>query len=89
MKKEGYYTIDHRSFNGKLQEMGTYTCSHCNKIVVLNPERIRNRAYCPKCDHNICDTCEDERVRTGLCNPFKKQADEYYDLASKGLIING
>lgn len=46
-------------------ESATYTCSHCHRVVVLNPDRTRAREYCPKCDHRICDGCGAERRRTG------------------------
>ena len=37
-------------------ESATITCSHCHRTVVLNPQRDRERGYCPKCDHYICDS---------------------------------
>jgi hypothetical protein len=43
---------------GRLFETATITCSHCNGVVVLNPLRTRERAYCSKCDHYICDSCK-------------------------------
>lgn len=61
----------------KVFEAATNTCSHCQRIVIRNPARERPRAYCPKCDHFICDWCEAERVRTGVCRPWKKVIDEF------------
>lgn len=91
---EGYIRIDHRESPGldmpfvgrnTLFESSTVTCSHCQRIVINNPQRTRARGYCPKCDHYICDLCEDERVRTGVCKPFKQIIDEFIDLTAKGL----
>lgn len=42
---------------GKTLEAPTLTCAHCKGSVVLNPERIRKREYCQKCDDYVCDGC--------------------------------
>lgn len=42
---------------GQILEAPTMTCSHCTGCVVLNPDRIRKREYCQKCDDYICDAC--------------------------------
>jgi hypothetical protein len=39
-----------------VMESATITCSHCQKTVVLNPQRTRERGWCTKCDHYICDS---------------------------------
>jgi hypothetical protein len=66
----------------RLFEAPTFTCSHCTRVVIMNPQRERSRAYCPKCDHLICDWCEAERVRTGVCRPFNQVIDEHLRKAS-------
>jgi len=38
-------------------ESSTITCVHCNRVVVLNPNRTREREYCSLCDSYICDNC--------------------------------
>lgn len=69
---------------GQQLERDTKTCSHCQRLVVLNPGRVRQRAYCPKCDAYICDGCEAERVKTGGdCIPFKMILDRAATLAEK------
>lgn len=95
---EGYLEIDHREspgldsnlfpFRGSntLFQTPTVNCSHCERLVVLNPDRSRSRGYCPKCDRYVCDQCESERVRTGICYPFKRIIDDFIDNAAKGLI---
>lgn len=40
-----------------LTEFDLMVCNHCNRIVVLNPERTRSRGYCPNCDMYTCDEC--------------------------------
>ena len=60
-----------------LFESATFTCSHCQVVVVLNPDRSRERAHCKGCNHLICDSCGAERARTGLCRTFNQLIDEH------------
>lgn len=53
-------------------EAPTITCSHCQTIVVINPNRTRERAYCPKCDHYLCDNCGAAYAQTRVCVTFKQ-----------------
>jgi hypothetical protein len=69
---------------GMLLETATYRCNHCTRQIVKNPLRERERGYCPKCDHYICDTCEATRLRTGVCKPVAKIIDEFLENAAKG-----
>jgi hypothetical protein len=68
---------------GQLLERDIKQCSHCQRGVVLNPGRVRDRAVCPKCYAFICDGCEAVRARTGDCVPFKQILDRACDLAEK------
>ena len=68
-----------------LFEAPTYTCSHCQFVVVLNPNRTRERAYCPKCDKYICDNCGAIRAANGgECKTFNQIIDEAQEKAVKG-----
>lgn len=58
-------------------ESATFTCPHCEVVVVKNPDRSRERAWCRHCDHYLCDGCGTELQRTGVCYPYK---DMIYDL---------
>lgn len=69
-----------------LYEAATYTCSHCQAIVVLNPERIRERAYCRGCNHRICDGCAAIKARTLTCKTFEQVIDE---VTSQPTIFTG
>lgn len=94
---EGYLLIDHTAGDGmdslgqrpavpggRKLESATITCSHCQRVVVLNPDRSRSRGYCPKCDHFICDDCEIVRVASGgACKPFKQVIDEHLESVVK------
>lgn len=66
--------------SGSMYESATITCCHCQVVVVLNPLRTRERGYCSKCDHYVCDhpTCNSQ------CVPFKKIVDDALEAAVKG-----
>ena len=89
---EGYVMIDHRESpgldhpllgKGTLFQAPTYNCSHCQRLVIINPKRNRERANCTKCDHIICDECGTNMRLTGICRPFKQIVDEWWDRVSK------
>jgi hypothetical protein len=63
-------------------ETATFTCSHCQTVVIINPDRKRQRAYCRGCNHLLCDPCGAERALTGVCRTFEQKIDLF--LASKG-----
>lgn len=80
-----------------LFEAPTITCSHCQVVVVINPLRTRERAYCPKCDHYLCDRCGIIRaLNGGDCFSFKELADKLQEQGerqiqaeARGLILPG
>lgn len=76
-KFEGCLIIDHRESpgitpeqarfgpavgKGKMLEAPTYSCVHCQRVVIMNPLRTRARVYCGKCDDYVCDPCEARRA---------------------------
>lgn len=69
-----------------LYESATYTCSHCQSVVVLRPDRSRERAYCRKCDHYICDGCGATMAITKECKTFNQIADEVMNEGAKIII---
>lgn len=71
----GVVALDNRASGGRLFEADTYTCTHCNRVVVLNPERKRDRYKCRGCSHHICDECAAERMAGGECLTFTQRAD--------------
>lgn len=54
---KSYLMIDNRLSGGTLQEVATLTCCHCNRAVILHPQRTRERGYCRKCNAYRCDYC--------------------------------
>ena len=55
----------------------TITCAHCNTVVILRPDRKRERGYCSKCDKYICDN---PACHQG-CFSFDKLLDEMQEQA--------
>jgi hypothetical protein len=94
----GYVEIDQRGVNAALPvgtprhfEADTYTCTHCQTVVVLNPLRVRERYKCNGCNHHICDPCAAERVAGKGCKTFEQVVDEVMEQtirqSDSGLII--
>ena len=89
--REGYLLVDHSACPdfrpGALPtqfESATITCSHCQRVVVLNPDRTRSRGYCRKCDHYVCDECELERVQSGgACLTFNQIIEDHQNQQEK------
>lgn len=50
---------------GKVFEAPTMSCNHCGTVVIINPDRKRDREWCSTCDHYICDNCGLERKLSG------------------------
>jgi hypothetical protein len=53
-----------------VQERDTFTCFHCNSIVVVPPKREAFvMGYCRCCDKPVCAACEGQ----GACVPFEER----------------
>lgn len=73
---------------GQVLEAATLSCSHCRCVVVINPLRTRERAYCAKCDHYICDLCAAAACQAAYQHlPYAKLTDLTFDAAEKGVIL--
>ena len=68
---------------GEVYERDTLQCTHCQRMIKLHPLRTRDRGYCPKCDHYICDPCEEIRKNSGACVPMAKVFDRVQAHAEK------
>lgn len=59
-------------------EAPTFTCNHCQSVGVINPKRTNGVAfYCRGCEHLICESCGEEKARTGICRTFEQRVDEF------------
>ncbi len=79
----GYLEVDQRNVDAPLPpgtprhfEADTYTCSHCQAIVVMHPLRTRERYRCPGCSHPICDGCEAKRFAGEACKTYAQFVEE-------------
>ncbi len=62
---------------GQLFETKTNHCSHCGTVVIMNPLRTRERAYCRSCDKYICDNCGiEQNLPDYVHKTYKQQIDE-------------
>jgi hypothetical protein len=65
-------------------EAPTITCNHCCKVLVVNPLRRRDRAWCAKCDKYICDECGAIMALSGVCRSIPRVVEELQEAAAKG-----
>ena len=68
-----------------LFEAATYTCPHCQAVVVIEPKRTRERAFCASCDRRVCDDCGKEMEMTRQCRSAIRRAEQEMDRAARGL----
>lgn len=79
----GYFLVDQRASGlptciGKpLFESATYTCTHCERVIVMELTRTRPRYKCFGCRHLICDPCAAEKatVYGGRCVTYAQKLD--------------
>ncbi len=70
---------------GSIMEAPTLTCAHCKGSVVLNPERLRKREYCSKCDDYMCDGCHAlTQLPDYIHAPYMQISDLLLNDAEKG-----
>jgi len=107
---EGEFMVDHRFTPGLPDEMmpkgmpprsgqglfeaPTFSCSHCPQVVVMNPLRTRERIYCRKCDHYLCDRCGAIMKVTKVCKTYEQFLGETQEKAFReeqhtGVIQHG
>lgn len=69
---------------GSLFECATLGCPHCGSVVVLNPQRTRERAHCLQCNAYICDGCDAVRREPDYIHRTIK---EIKDLVGSGKYV--
>lgn len=78
---------------GKVFEAATLTCNHCQRTLVKNPLRVRERAHCLQCNRYICDWCDAQRSQPDYVHmPMQKVVDlansGKYDMVQGPLPFN-
>ncbi len=73
---------------GAVMETDVYQCSHCQRTIALHaPQaRMKDRGYCPKCDHYVCNACEAARAKSGICVPMAQVVDAIGNQLVKGHV---
>lgn len=69
--------FDHRATGGGIVEAAAGTCCGCQRGVIRNPMRQRERHYCRAHDRYMCDDCALSFKVTGSHKSFKQVMDEY------------
>lgn len=70
-----------------LFETPTYTCSHCQYVVVMNSQRTREREYCRGCDSYICDGCGALKKQGAPCKTYAQIVDENLNAIAHGASL--
>lgn len=72
--KPGGYLIEENKITGQKFEADTFTCVHCQRVVIKNQKRTRPRNTCRKCMKWTCDyaACVKE------CNPIERDGERAY-----------
>lgn len=73
-------------FRAGTHEAATLTCRHCNVVVVLNPQRRRDRGVCYRCNSYLCDACYGIRDRQG-CYPVEEAVALARRFAPRGKVV--
>jgi len=81
LRPGGYLEVDDRPAGGQHFEADTYTCSHCQVVVILNPSRIRERYKCGGCNHHVCDDCAAKRAVGEPCKTYAQYVEECLEQA--------
>lgn len=66
---------------GGAVSLATVGCNHCGGVWLVNHYRTRERHYCKKCDHYLCDLCA---AVTAQPNYVHRTISELTDLITSG-----
>lgn len=69
---------------GEVYESAILVCGHCQAAIILNPNRSRDRGWCAKCDHYMCDDCTELAHVTLECRSFERLRDTVLEWAERG-----
>lgn len=68
-------------------ESAMSVCHCCQRDIILNPNRTRERAWCMKHDAYLCDECDSARKSGVECVPFQQKLERFWTKLIKGLPI--
>lgn len=61
---------------GNKKTYPTYTCGHCSNVVVMRPDRTRERTKCIQCGRTICEQTE---ICATHCTPLPELARDHME----------
>lgn len=64
----------------KVKTYPTYTCGHCSNVVVMRPDRVRERVKCKSCGKTICEKTE---LCATHCTPLPELARDHFEGAGE------
>lgn len=67
---------------GAFFESATVSCRHCQRQIILNPDRSRERHRCRGCDRYICDMCAGVYAIDHVCRDIERQFAEVLERAA-------
>jgi len=76
LRKPAGFILETSTETGKVREIQTFMCVHCNRHVILWAHGDRPSdvgGYCSDCHGPICDRC----VKSGVCDPLMKKLDRW------------
>ncbi len=73
--KDHIYEIE-ISQGGNIQYLPAYTCGHCSNVIILRPDRKRERKNCLSCGRLICEMSEICNVG---CTPLYAMARDHFE----------
>ncbi len=74
---------------GTVLERATYTCAHCQVMIVKNPDRVRPRGWCEHCDKYVCDLCDGRECASAdrMFDALQNALERGDMVSSTGLIL--
>jgi hypothetical protein len=70
-----------------LTECPICICGHCQRTMIIKPDRTREFPYCRSCDDDICEACAWTMQTTGEHKSFKQHCDETIAAVTHGLPV--
>lgn len=63
---------------GKTRKVPCYSCGHCSRVVVMRPNRTRERKRCSSCGKLICEKTD---ICSNHCTPIHEMARDHFENA--------
>jgi hypothetical protein len=82
-KGAGYYRNDDQASGGKLLQADVQTCSHCQKVLMMQ-QWSKDGAICGgRCHRPLCDGCAMKIFKGAECLPFEDWLHQQLEKAER------